>query len=59
MALKKKKVLYLYQYSNGVIRVYDSNTNTFGVYNSNGKTITFFKPSHGQRYFDTQPGELK
>lgn len=44
---------------NGVIRVYDSNTNTFGVYNSNGKTITFFKPSHGQRYFDTQPGELK
>lgn len=42
---------------NGVIRVYDAQTNTFGVYNSNGKTITFFKPSHGQRYFDSQPGK--
>lgn len=41
---------------NGTIRVYDSQTNTFGVYNSNGKTITFFKPRHGQRYFDSQPG---
>ncbi|MBQ4569363.1 MAG: DUF4417 domain-containing protein [Ruminococcus sp.] len=44
---------------NGVIRVYDTGTNTFGVYNSNGKTITFFKPSHGQRYFDSQPGKLQ
>lgn len=42
---------------NGVIRVYDSQTNTFGVYNTEGKTITFFKPRHGQRYFDSQPGE--
>ena len=44
---------------NDVIRVYDAGTNTFGVYNSNGKTITFFKPSHGQRYFDSQPGKLQ
>lgn len=41
---------------NGVIRVYDSRTNTFGVYNADGKTITYFKPRHGQRYFDSQPG---
>lgn len=38
----------------GVIRVYDPITNTLGVYNSDGKTITFFKPSGGQRYFDNQ-----
>ncbi len=42
---------------NNVIRIYDAQTNTFGVYNSNGETITFFKPSHGQRYFDSQPGK--
>ena len=40
-----------------VVRIYDDQTNTFGVYNSNGETITFFKPSHGQRYFDSQPGK--
>ncbi|MBQ2848487.1 MAG: DUF4417 domain-containing protein [Clostridia bacterium] len=38
---------------NDVVRIYDDQTNTFGVYNSNGETITFFKPSHGQRYFDS------
>jgi len=43
---------------NDVLRVYDEQTNTFGVYNSSGKTITFFKPRHAQRYFDNQPGEL-
>lgn len=42
---------------NNVVRIYDAETNTFGVYNSNGETITFFKPSHGQRYFDSQPGK--
>lgn len=42
---------------NNVLRVYDSETNTFGVYNSKGETITFFKPRHGQRYFDSQPGK--
>lgn len=30
--------------SDGVIRVYDAKTNTFGSYNSNGTTRTFFKP---------------
>ena len=42
--------------SDGTIRVYDSKTNTFGSYNSDGSTRTFFKPSGGQNYFDRQPG---
>jgi len=28
----------------GVIRVFDSETNTFGSYNMNGTTKTFFRP---------------
>ena len=43
--------------SNGVTRVYDSSTNTFGSYNPDGTTNTFFKPTGGQHYFNTQPGE--
>ena len=30
--------------SKGIIRVYDPKTNTFGSYNPNGTTATFFKP---------------
>jgi hypothetical protein len=30
--------------SSGIIRVYDPATNTFGAYNANGTTRTFFKP---------------
>lgn len=41
----------------GIIRVYDPETNTFGSYNSDGTTRTFFKPRGGQKYFDNQPGE--
>lgn len=37
--------------------VYDSSTNTFGSYNPDGTTKTFFKPTGGQSYFDNQPGE--
>ena len=40
----------------GTIRVYDPQTNTFGSYNANGSTRTFFKPTAGQAYFDGQPG---
>ena len=47
----------------GVIRVYDPKTNTFGAYNPNGTTRTFYEPDpriHGyptnQAYFDAQPG---
>lgn len=43
--------------NDGVLRVYDDMSNTFGVYNSKGETMTFFKPRHGQRYFDSQPGK--
>lgn len=43
--------------SNGVTMVYDSSTNTFGSYNPDGTTKTFFKPTGGQSYFDNQPGE--
>jgi len=41
----------------GAIRVYDAETNTFGAYNADGTTRTFFKPSAGQAYFDRQPGQ--
>ena len=41
---------------NGVIRVYDPTTNSFGSYNPDGTTKTFFKPTDGQPYFDQQPG---
>lgn len=52
--------------SSGVIRVYDPRTNTFGAYNANGTTRTFYKPDpsvHGYRsnqaYFDAQPGRAR
>lgn len=40
---------------NGTIRVYDPVSNTFGAYNANGTTRTFFKPT-SPTYFDRQPG---
>jgi pyocin large subunit-like protein len=44
------------------MRVYDSKTNTFGSYNPDGSTKTFFKPDPirypGTSYFDKQPGIL-
>ena len=40
---------------NGTIRTYDPNTNTFGSYNADGTTRTFFKPT-SPTYFDRQPG---
>ncbi len=43
--------------SQGVIRVFDSKTGTFGSFNPNGTTRTFFKPS-SPTYFDYQPGTL-
>ena len=42
--------------SNGVIRVYDKKTNSFGSYNSDGTTKTYFKPK-SPNYFNNQPGE--
>jgi hypothetical protein len=47
----------------GTIRIYDSDTNTFGAYNPNGTTRTFYKPdpmTHGYPtngdYWHAQPG---
>jgi pyocin large subunit-like protein len=42
--------------SDGVIRVYDPQTNTFGSYNPNGTTKTFFTPKRGIDYWNDQPG---
>ena len=41
--------------ANGVIRAYDPATNTFGAYNADGTTRTFFMPS-SSTYWDRQPG---
>jgi hypothetical protein len=40
----------------GIIRIYDPKTNTFGAYNPNGTTRTFFKPT-SPSYWDRQPGD--
>jgi len=42
--------------ADGVIRAYDPETNTFGAYNANGTTRTFFKPTNGAAYWASQPG---
>jgi len=42
--------------ADGVIRVYDPATNTFGAYNPNGSTRTFFTPKRGLDYWNDQPG---
>jgi pyocin large subunit-like protein len=39
----------------GVIRIYDSETNTFGAYNPSGTTRTFFNPT-SPTYWLRQPG---
>jgi hypothetical protein len=40
----------------GVIRIYDPATNSFGAYNPDGTTRTFFKPERGRQYWEEQPG---
>jgi hypothetical protein len=55
--------------SKGIIRVYDPKTNTFGAYNPNGTTATFYKPqpkspsnpgghkfATNEEYWNSQPG---
>lgn len=42
--------------SDGVIRVYEPKSNTFGSYNPDGTTRTFYKPTQGQKYWNRQPG---
>ncbi len=43
--------------SGGVLRIFDPRSGTFGAYNSDGTTKTFFKPGN-RGYFDHQPGQL-
>jgi hypothetical protein len=40
---------------NGTIRVYDRKTNTFGSYNADGTTRTFYQPEDGYKHFLRQP----
>lgn len=40
----------------GVLRIYDPQTGSFGAYNPDGTTKTFFKPG-SSGYFDRQPGQ--
>lgn len=40
----------------GELRIYDPATGTFGAYNANGTTKTFFKPG-SPSYFERQHGE--
>ena len=41
--------------SQRVLRIYDPRTGSFGAYNPDGTTKTFFKPGRAG-YFDRQPG---
>jgi hypothetical protein len=41
--------------ADGVIRIYDPSTNTFGAFNADGTTRTLFKPT-SKTYWDRQPG---
>ncbi|HEU0117877.1 MAG TPA: phage portal protein [Alphaproteobacteria bacterium] len=45
------------QGNNGRIRAYEPETNTFGVYNPDGTTATFYKPPEGLDYFQDQIDE--
>jgi len=42
----------------GVIRVYEAETNTFASYNMNGTTRTMFRPSGEEFYWMRQPGRV-
>lgn len=40
----------------GVIRIYDPGSNTYGEYNSDGTTRTFLRPPNGAEFWAEQPG---
>jgi hypothetical protein len=40
----------------GVIRIYDPGSNTYGEYNSDGTTRAFFRPRQGPAFWDEQQG---
>jgi hypothetical protein len=51
----KRGILPMKVDETGTIRAYDPATNTFGSYNADGTTKTFFKPT-SPTYWDRQPG---
>jgi hypothetical protein len=42
--------------TDGTVRIYERDSNTFGSYTSDGRTFTYFKPEEGEAYWDAQPG---
>jgi pyocin large subunit-like protein len=42
--------------ADGVIRIYDSGSNTYGEYNPDGTARTFMRPERGSAFFAEQPG---
>jgi len=40
----------------GVIRIYDPGSNTYGEYNADGTTRLFLRPEHGSTFWAEQPG---
>ena len=45
--------------TDGNIRVYQASTNSFGSYDSTGKTRTYYKPSSGKVYWENQIKQYK
>lgn len=44
--------------NDGSLMVYDPASNTFGAYNGDGTTQTFFKPPNGDQYWAIQHGRF-
>jgi pyocin large subunit-like protein len=44
----------IYRSEQGYTFVYDQSTNTFGLYNPDGTTTTFYKPVDGANYMNEQ-----
>lgn len=49
-----KKNVPSFKDKNGLTKIYDPKTNTYGSYDTNGKTKTFFKPKDGAKYFQDE-----
>lgn len=45
--------------TDGNTRVYQASSNSFGSYDSNGKTRTYFKPSRGKAYWEDEKKKWK
>ena len=45
--------------ADGTLRIYDRGTNTFGSYNPDGSTKTFYKPEGGANYWNAPNRDAK